>query len=124
MIPNSRKVIYEGFRYCCMGADPFVFVFDRPRYIPLTGKALEEYRANKSIVERHGGRMLSDEWSAGGENPKFSKKDTEEMIEAVLAQHPDLNLNSTWNGEGFYTFSVGCGLKPQVKKSRKRSGKS
>jgi hypothetical protein len=97
----------EFAQYFAGGACPHVFVFERRRFRPLEADALAEYQKNREIVEAHGGHMDVREWEAGGQNPKFTAEEVALMVEAVAEENPDLVFNSTWNGEGCYTLSVG-----------------
>lgn len=108
---EKRKCIHECFDYCSKGASPFTFVFSRSRYVTPTETQLQEYRDNKTIVEAHGGRMVKLEYEFAGDNPTFTQKDEQEMIQAVLRDNPDLSRGQSWNGKGYYTFSVGAKLK-------------
>lgn len=111
MRPEERSAGHPDFRYCCVGAEPLVFIFERSRYIRLEGAALDEYRERKATVERLGGRMILSEWDGGGERPTFTAADVEAMKAAVLKANPDIELRSCWNGAGCYTASIGARLR-------------
>lgn len=112
MTHSNRRCDHPDFSYCMTsGAEPLVFVFERPRYIALEGAALDQYRKNKATVEFLGGRMILDEWNGGGERPLFTRADIKAMKAAVLKANPDVELRSCWNGEGCHTASIGAAAK-------------
>lgn len=111
ILADDRKCSHPEFRYCAIGARPFVFVFDRPRFKTPTPKQIAEYQANEKIVKAHGGVMLRSEYELAGENPTLTAQDVHEAVKQVLLDNPDLELVDTWNGIGCYTLSVGCRLK-------------
>ena len=108
MKPENRTCSHELFKWCAKGANSFVFLFERSRYIPLSPEGLAEYRRRLAIVRANGGHMILEEYQAGGQNQVLTESDVKEMITAVQRDNPDLTVVTHWNGAGCYTLSVGC----------------
>jgi hypothetical protein len=107
----ARKCDSPDFSYCCVdGASPFVFIFNRCKYVEPTPEMIAEYHLNAKIVEAHGGRMILDEHQIAGCTPYFTEEDVKARIQSVLDANPDLELDKHWNGKGL-TLSVGRRLK-------------
>lgn len=111
-VATKRTCNHECFRYCCTdGASPFVFVFERQRWIKPSPEQVADYYRRKAIVEANGGMMQKADFDFLGVNPTFTQAEEQDMLMAVLRDNPDLELDKSWNGKGCYTCSVGAKLK-------------
>lgn len=104
----NLKVKHPDFGWVyAQGVNGFpVVVFERKEWKPIAQKTLEKYRADKKIVEAHGGRMVKHEIELAKPYPKFNTKDVAAMIAAVKKDLAGYEILDSWNGRGLYTFSV------------------
>jgi hypothetical protein len=96
---------------------PYVFVFERRRWLTPTLDEIARYRRDRQTVERLGGTMNRREWEIAGESLPFSASEVQEMIDAVIRDNPGGRFIQHWNGEGGYTLSVGVDM-PEGKASQ------
>ena len=115
------------FRYSSPGAwsgspggliRPYVFVFERCRFLTPTAEQLADYRVRSGIVEGLGGHMDKKEWECAGEAPPLSLFDVKKILLSVKKAHPDATVIQHWNGEGCYTMSVGVDFKRPTTKEK------
>ena len=105
--PLFRYASNNAWNGCGNLRNPWVFIFERPRWKKPSSGQVEEYRRNSTIVESLGGYMRKQEWELGGESPLLSKADVEDILSAVARDNPIGRIAQHWNGEGCYTMSVG-----------------
>ena len=88
-------------------SNPWVFIFERPRWKKPSKEQVDKYRQNQAIVEALGGYMRIQEYRLGGESPLLAKADVEDILAAVSRDNPTGRIVQHWNGEGCYSMSVG-----------------
>ena len=115
---RSRKVDHPNFRRAeAKGYAGFpVIIFDRDEWKTPSEEQCLDYQERKKKVEELGGVMYVLEWEVAGRNPPFTEEDCLAMRRAVEKTYPEWRVCETWNGSGYYTFSVSIGLKKRGSK--------
>lgn len=110
-IEKSIKLNHPYFEYAAKGfRSPIVLVFSKPMRTPEDPAKLREYDRNEPIVRKLGGYMAQSRHDyASKPLPPFSKEDVKAMLQAARIElGRKLKIVDQWNGEGRYTFSIGC----------------
>lgn len=83
-----------------------VFVFRREQWKTPTPEQQADYQRRAAIVRKNGGYMARLAYEEAGENPRFTEADCRAMKRAVAKTNPDLKVVDSWNGVGYYGYSV------------------
>ena len=90
--------------------NPWVLVFERSMWITPSEEQIADYRRRAAIVKELGGYMGRMEYELAGKHSVLSKDEVEEILAAVVRDNPTARIIDHWNGEGYYTMSVGVDL--------------